>query len=513
MTQHGSTLPQITAGERVRSHEEIRARAASAAEGFRGRGTGLGDAVALCLRNDFAFFEAALGASAAGAFPVPMNWHVTADEASYILRDCGAKALVVHADLLPAIAAGLPEGLLVLVVDTPAEIRRAYRLADGPVADDGRAKWEPWLAALPPIERVATESRSAVVYTSGTTGNPKGVRRAPSGGTVALEIAALGYGLRSDGEMTVLMNGPMYHSAPNSYGMIAFNAGAQIVLQPRFDAEEMLALIERHRVTHMHIVPTMFVRLLRLREAVKRRYDLGSLQAVVHGAAPCPPEIKHAMIEWWGPVIREYYGSTETGLITAHDSKEALANPGTVGRTLPGVMVKILGEDRRELPTGEAGDIYVHSIAASNFEYIGIGRSHELIDGADFVTLGDIGYLNEDGYLFICDRRRDMIISGGVNIYPAEIEKVILTLDGVADCAVFGIPDDEFGEAVCAYVQPSRKGELDAEDIGAALRMKLSRFKLPRRIEFVDELPREDSGKVFKRKLREPYWAGRARTI
>ncbi len=503
---------QMIAGARIRGHAEIRTRASRAARGFAELGVGEGDVVALCLRNDFALFEATIGAGMAGAYTAPINWHATAEEAAYVLRDCAAKALVVHADLLPAIAGDLPPGLPVLVVDTPAEIRSAYGVAPTLQAPEGALGWDSWLARHAPATAPAEGSRAAVIYTSGTTGRPKGVRRAANTMASGLDTASVGYGLAGGSSLTVLMNGPMYHSAPNSYGMLAFNRGARMVLQPRFDAEQMLALIERHRISHMHIVPTMFVRLLRLPEAVKARYDLSSLRHVVHGAAPCPPEVKRAMIAWWGPVIYEYYGSSETGLITAHGSQEALERPGTVGRVLPGVAVRVLGEDGGDLPPGAAGDIYVDSAAAAGFSYIGLDDKRAEVTRGVHVTVGDIGYLDAEGYLYLCDRRRDMIISGGVNIYPAEIEAALLGVHGVRDCAVFGVPDAEFGEAVCAHVQVDADGP-DTAALRVALAGKLSRFKLPREIVIADDLPREDSGKIFKRKLRAPYWADAGRAI
>ncbi|WP_368039986.1 acyl-CoA synthetase [Sphingomonas bacterium] len=506
VAQHDAPEAVVIAGMRTRSHAEIRHRAAQVAQGFNDLGIVEGGTVALLLRNDLAFFEATLGAALAGAYPVPINWHATADEAGYILRDCSAKALVVHTDLLPGIVAAVPPGLPILVVDTPPEIRRAYRVSPLVAPVDGVEGWEAWLRRQAPIAAPSAANRAAVIYTSGTTGQPKGVKRGP---TPPNPAAAIGYGFGADEARTVLMNGPMYHSAPNSYGMLALAKDARIVLQPRFDAEEMLALIERYRVSHMHIVPTMFVRLLRLPPAVKDRYDLSSLRFVVHGAAPCPPAVKRAMIDWWGPVIHEYYGSTETGLATAHGSAEALARPGTAGRALPGVEIRVLDDGGTVLPPGGIGDVFVRSSSTAAFAYIGRDDPRRA-DG--FVTVGDIGYLDDDGYLFLRDRRRDMIISGGVNIYPAEVEAALLAMSGVRDCAVFGVPDAEFGEAVRAHVEVEAHGP-DAAAMREALASSLSRFKIPRTIEIAAALPREDSGKIFKRKLREPYWVAAGRTI
>ncbi len=506
----------VVSGGRHRTIDEIRDRALRAAGGFKRLGLGEGGTVALLLRNDFPLFEATLGATSAGAYPVPLNWHGTAEEVGYILRDSGARILIAHSDLLPGVAAGLPDDVAVFVARTPPEIAEAHRAPDAaapPGALGLRTQdWDAWLQGQEPQREAARAIRAAVIYTSGTTGRPKGVRRAPNLSGVVRNGTAAAFGFEGDEPLTVLMNGPMYHSAPNSYGLLALNRGARIVLQPRFDAEDLLALVERWRVTHMHIVPTMLVRLLRLPDEVKARYDLSSLRHVVHGAAPCPSEVKRAMIDWWGPVIHEYYGSTETGLITSHDSGEALRKPGTVGRVLPGVTLKVVREGGGEAAPGEAGDVFVHTTAITDFTYIGMEEQRAAVADGRFVTVGDIGYVDEEGFLFLCDRRRDMVISGGVNIYPAEIEAALLELPGVADCAVFGIPDPEFGEAVCAHVQTAPGGP-DAAAIRVALGRSLSRFKLPKVIEIAAELPREDSGKIFKRKLREPYWAGSGRTI
>jgi long-chain acyl-CoA synthetase len=308
------------------------------------------------------------------------------------------------------------------------------------------------------------------------------------------------------------MNGPMYHSAPNAYGLASVRVGAAIVLQPRFEAEEMLALIERHRISHMHVVPTMFVRLLKLPEAVRRRYDLSSLRFVVHGAAPCPAAVKRAMIEWWGPVIHEYYGSTETGIPAWISAADALAHPGAAGRVLDGATIKILDDAGRELPPGEAGEVFVRSTYVPDFTYQGLDAVRREVARGDLVTVGDVGWLDAEGYLYLCDRKRDMVISGGVNIYPAEIEAALVAHPAVKDCAVFGIPDEEFGESLCAHVELQPGNAATAAEIQAFLAQHIAKFKIPNRIVFATALPREDSGKIFKRKLRAPYWdkAGRA---
>jgi long-chain acyl-CoA synthetase len=348
-------------------------------------------------------------------------------------------------------------------------------------------------------------------YTSGTTGRPKGVRRQqmrPEQVAAAERVSAITYGVKPNEDQVILMNGPMYHSAPNSYGMLAFRHRCKIVLEPRFDPEDLLQLIEQHRVTHMHMVPTMFVRLLRLPDEVKTKYDLSSLRFIIHGAAPCPIHVKQAMIQWWGPVINEYLGSTETGIPIWHSSAEALTKPGTVGRVIEGGIVKIFGPNGEPCAVNEPGEIFMRQTAISDFDYHGKPEARTEAGREGLISVGDVGYLDEDGYLFLCDRKRDMVISGGVNIYPAEIENTLIGMDGVRDCAVFGIPDDEFGERLCACIEPETDAVVTTDAVQAYLRKRLANYKVPRDIQFLDALPREASGKIFKRKLRDPYWKG-----
>jgi long-chain acyl-CoA synthetase len=510
-------VTEIISGERKRSLADVQQRAGRAAGGFQRLGIGEGDAVALMLRNDFAFFEASLAAGMLGAYATPINWHFTAEEAGYILRDAGARALLVHDDLWPMVASAVPSGVDVFLVPTPPEIADAYRIAAPAAAPTGLPSWDDWIADQAPFAGTPRQARSSMIYTSGTTGRPKGVRRerpTPEQIERATASARRVFGLEPSPSCVVLMNGPMYHSAPNAYGLTAIRAGATIVLEPRFDAEGMLALIEQHRVSHMHIVPTMFVRLLKLPPEIRRRYDLSSLKFVIHGAAPCPVEVKRAMIEWWGPVIYEYYGSTETGIAVWHDSADALRKPGTVGRILDGVTLAVVDDAGRALPAGEIGEVYIRVGHATDFTYQGLDDKRREVGRGDLVTVGDVGWVDDEGFLFLCDRKRDMIISGGVNIYPAEIEAVLIGMPGVRDCAVFGIPDEEFGESICAYVEPDiAKAPLDRAAVRAYLGSHLARYKIPSVVEFIESLPREDSGKIFKRKLRAPYWETAGRRI
>jgi long-chain acyl-CoA synthetase len=515
-TPLGETMSEaIVSGARGRSHAALAERAARAATGLERLGVRAGDAVALLLRNDLAFLEASVAAGLLGAYPVPINWHLAADEVAYILADCGARVLVAHADLLAAVEGRVPEGMAVRVAPVPEEIQAAYGLSAAACAlPRGAEDWDAWLEAQPPRPPAPVEAPSAMIYTGGTTGRPKGVRRAqPSAeqGAAMTQVLTAIFDLRPG--MRTVIAGPLYHSAPNAYAIAALKLGAHLVLQPRFDAEGLLALIEQHRITHFYAVPTMFVRLLRLPEAVRRRHDLSSLRWVIHAAAPCPPEVKRAMIQWWGPVIHEFYGSTEMSAMTVCDSAEALARPGTVGRLLPGAVAHILDEEGRALPPGAVGELHGRQPAITDFTYHGLDDKRRDIERDGLVTVGDLGYFDADGYLFLCDRRIDMIISGGVNIYPAEIEAALIDMPGVADCAVFGIPDAEYGEAVAAAVEPLPGARFGPEDVRRFLRERIAGYKVPRTVELRERLPRLESGKLLKRRLREPYWAEAGRAI
>ncbi len=315
-----------------------------------------------------------------------------------------------------------------------------------------------------------------------------------------------------EGERTVIP-APMYHTAPNVYALSAALAGMDMTIMERFDAEEFLRIVQDRRVTVVQMVPTMFVRMLALSREVRESYELSSLRWIVHAAAPCPPDVKRAMIEWLGPIVAEYYGSTETGPVVYCTSEQWLEHPGTVGRPIAQARVEILDEMGQQVATGESGEVYVWLDVWPDFTYANDERKRRDVELNGLITCGDIGYLDADGFLYLNDRRSDMVISGGVNIYPAEIEACLLRLDGVRDCAVFGVPDDEFGEALAAHVELADGASLGAEDVRAHVRGHLAGYKTPRVVRFEEKLPREDSGKIFKRRLRDPYWAGRERAI
>jgi long-chain acyl-CoA synthetase len=506
----------IVSGERSVSIESVQIRAARAAAGLEALGIVPGDTVALFLRNDIATLEVAGAAALLGAYPVPINWHLAAEEAGYILQDCQARVLVVHADMLPRIEDVIPRGVTTLVVETPPELAAAYGVAEEACSvPSGFVDWSRWLQNFAPAAPRTLPSPGAMIYTSGTTGRPKGVRRVPVDEKQLEQLYApvmMAFGIRPG--MRTIIPAPLYHSAPNTYSALAVRAGAEtIVLMPRFEPEELLALIERHRITHIQTVPTMFIRLLKLPDDVRGRYDVSSLEFVVHAAAPCPADVKARMIEWWGPVINEYYGSTEIGTVVFCTAEDWLSHRGTVGRALPGVELRVLDENGQDAPPHQAGDVYARIVAGSDFTYHGNDAKRRAAERHGLISVGDIGYLDEEGFLYLCDRRHDMVISGGVNIYPAEIEAALVAMPGIADCAVFGIPDEEMGEAVCACIQPAFDAPEDEAAIRSHLKAHIAGYKVPKKIVFMAELPREDSGKIFKRRLKAPYWEGRSAKI
>ncbi len=506
----------IISGDRTIEAGELAGRAGRAAAALQALGIGAGDTVATLLRNDFPSFELLNAAGQLGALVVPINWHSVGPDVAYILQDSGARLLVAHADLYRPLAASIPEGVKVCLVETPPEIAAAYNVSpDDAALRPGDLAWNTFrdsheAGTLPP----PAQPGGSMMYTSGTTGRPKGVRRIVRSDTERAgltEMLSTVFGF-DDKPMKVALTGPMYHSAPGAHAVMALAFGADIVLQAKFEAEDLLALIEKHRITHLHVVPVMFIRLLKLPEDVRNRYDLSSLRFVTHGAAPCPRPAKLAMIEWWGPIIGEYYGSTETGAVTFCSADEYVAHPGTVGKALKRATVKVLDENGMEVPRGTPGEVYARNGMVSDFTYQGDPAKRDACDRDGLITAGDIGIMDEDGFLYLSDRKKDMIISGGVNIYPAQIEAALAGCPGVRDCAVFGIPDDEFGESVCAVIQPEAS-TITADSVRAYLKGQVAGYMIPRRIEFRDDLPREATGKIFKRHLRDEFWRALGRAI
>lgn len=504
----------IVSGHIIYDAATFDARLRRAASAFAALGVGNGDCVAVLMRNDTPFLEASLGAQRLGAYAVPVNWHFKSDEVRYVLEDCGARVLVAHSDLLRSLDNAVPAGVTVIEVPTSPEIADACRVpADLLAAAPGALVWDDLLAQHAPQDGPPAAAADSMIYTSGTTGHPKGVRRRPAGADDRARVEKmrdLVYGLRPG--MRTAIAAPMYHSAPNAFSLRAARLADLFVCLPKFDPEGLLALIDREKLTHLWLVPTMFVRMLKLPAEVRAKYDVSSLEFVIHAGAPCPPDVKEAVIGWFGPIIHEYYGGTESGPVVFCDSREWLAHKGTVGKPIDGSIVEVQDEHGNVLPPGEKGEIFMKIGFYPDFTYHNLPAKRAEIDRKGLITCGDVGYFDADGYLFICDRIRDMVISGGVNIYPAEIESVLAALDGVRDCAVFGVPDAEMGEALLALAQPLEGRTLDPQALRLELKKHLADYKVPKTIEIRDDLPREDSGKIFKRKLREPYWqnAGRA---
>lgn len=498
--------PKIFVGDQCRTKDSVIDEGRRAATAFQNIGLQEGDAIALLLRNDFPAISASIGAQLIGAYPVPINWHYRADEVRHILTDSKARALVVHADLLPEIKSALPPELPVIVAGADAK-------DTVPMLHAGAQDWGSFCDGKLPHPGDFHRARSSMIYTSGTTGAPKGVCRELPTEEQHAEFSKLSqeaYRIRPG--MRSLITGPLYHALPNMAMRHALRLAQDLVIHSRFDPEKFLQAVAAHRITHTVVVPTMFVRLLNLPEAIKDRYDVSSLESVTHTAAPCPVEVKERMIDWFGPVINEVYGGTELGCVAHCSSQEWLSNRGTVGKLARGTALQILDETGLPLPDGEIGEIYARNSCFADFTYHGDPQKRIAAERNGLISLGDMGYV-KNGFLYICDRRSDMVISGGVNIYPAEIEAALLSHDQVADCAVFGIPNDDLGESVCAAVQLKDGVESSAEDLLEFLSRKIAKYKLPRKVDFHPSLPREDSGKIFKKKLKAPYWASSGRAI
>jgi long-chain acyl-CoA synthetase len=505
----------IMSGERRRSFADVTERAGRMAGGLQRLGVKQGDSVSILMRNDIAFIETAYAVARLGAYGVPVNWHFKPEEITYVIADSGSKILIAHADMLHQLRDSIPAGTVTLSVSPPPEILANYKIDPAHVATpEGAIDLETWLAEQATYDGPVVPQPHNMIYTSGTTGHPKGVRRfapTPAQAASADQMRARVYGLREGAR--ALLPGPLYHSAPNAFALRAGRLGGALVMMPRFEPEEFLRIVQDEKIDTVFMVPTMFIRLMKLPAEVRARYDMSSLRHVIHAAAPCPPDIKKAMIDWWGPVIFEFYGSTESGAVTFANSEDALRKPGTVGKIAPGAELRFLGDDGQILPQGEIGEIYSRIAGNPDFTYHNKPEKRAEIDRDGFITSGDVGYIDEDGYVFICDRKRDMVISGGVNIYPAEIEAALHALPGVHDCAVFGIPDEEFGEALMAVIEPQPGVVLDLASVRSDLKRQLADYKVPRQMEIQSNLPREDSGKIFKRRLRDPYWARAGRTI
>jgi acyl-CoA synthetase (AMP-forming)/AMP-acid ligase II len=493
-----------TSGDVV-TYRELDDEANRLAQYFRRLGLQTGDHVAFCLENHPRFLQIAWGAHYAGLYYTAISSRLTADETEYIVNDCGAQAFITSrykADVAAAIVSRIPNVRSRLVLDGEIEGYEPYEQVIGA---------QP---ASPLPDRIAGKD---MLYSSGTTGKPKGVKPSPPSEPIDAPTSVTALGLLLFGftdAMVYLSPAPLYHAAPLRFSMSVQQVGGTVIVMERFDPEEALRLIQRHHVTHTQVVPTMFVRMLKLSEEIRARYDVSSLQGAVHAAAPCPIALKEQMIEWWGPIIHEYYAGTEGNGFVYCNSEDWLTHRGTVGRAIAG-EVHIVGEDGREVQPGHEGTIYFGG--GTDFEYHNDAKkTAESRNDKGWSTLGDVGRLDDDGFLYLTDRKSYMIITGGVNVYPQETENLLAMHPKVLDVAVIGVPNEDFGEEVKAVVQPMDTAEpgpdLERELISYC-REHLADVKCPRSVDFTDELPRHPTGKLYKRLLRDQYWQGHASRI
>jgi acyl-CoA synthetase (AMP-forming)/AMP-acid ligase II len=481
------------------SYAELDRRSTRCAWMLRAAGLGVGDHVAVLLENRAELFEVVWAAVRSGMYVTPINTRLSADEVRYVVRDCGAGVLVA--------SARMAEPCDALLEGVPG-LRR--RLVVGG-AKPGYSDYEEALAEAstePPQDQCEGET---MLYSSGTTGRPKGVKRplplGPPGSGFRLRgvFEAMGF----DRSTVYLSPAPLYHAAPLGFSMGVHRLGGTVVVATRFDAEQTLRMVERHAVSHAQFVPTMFVRLVRLPEPIRAHYDLSSLRAAVHAAAPCPVDLKRRMIDWWGPILWEYYAGTEGNGMTLIDSPRWLTHPGSVGTAVVG-RVRIVRADGTEAEPGETGAVYF-SDGPPFCYHNDRPKTEGARTEAGWSTIGDIGHLDDEGYLYLTDRASHMIISGGVNIYPQETENVLVMHPAVADVAVIGVPDPEMGEQVQAVVEladPTRAGPALAAELIDYARARLAHYKCPRGVEFIGALPRQENGKLYKRLLVERYRAG-----
>ena len=480
----------------TRTFRQINEAANKVVRLLRERGLKEGDAVALLCSNRAEFVEV-LSACLRGGYRItPVNWHLNADEVEYIINDCDAKALFADTRYPSGLAAKAPQVTLKVSIGEDA------------------AGFEPYVKLLAQFDGsdiTDPKAGSSMLYTSGTTGRPKGVYRRNN------PAALLAMAQIAEPDDVQLCAGPAYHAAPLAFDVrSSMVMGIPLVFVDRWDSEGVLKVIDKYKVTRAHLVPIMFQRLLNLPDEVRGKYDVSSLRYIIHGAAPCPPEVKKAMIDWVGPIINEYYAGSEGGAGFVVSSEEWLKKPGTVGKLPDPSALKILDDDGQAVAQGQSGTLYFRVSPIAPFEYYKDPAKTAAAHRGDYFTLGDVGYLDEDGYLFLTGRTAECIISGGVNIYPQEIDNELIKHPAVEDACTIGVPNEEWGEEVKSVLtlNPGYEGsDALAKDIQGWARDHLAGFKVPRSIEFVDELPRSPAGKIQRKKVREPYWAGRARSI
>ncbi|HKB30373.1 MAG TPA: acyl-CoA synthetase [Streptosporangiaceae bacterium] len=486
---------------------DLLARANQLVHALRDRGLRPGDGIAGLMPNGVGALEIYVAALQAGWYFTPINWHYTPPEIAYIVRDCGAKALIADSRFAAHAVQAADE----------AQLPPAARFSHGEVPGFlPVARLRAGQPASMPDDRTAG---ATMYYTSGTTGRPKGVRRAlppldPDDTGELMSVLLQMFGITAGPPNAHLVTSPNYHTAVTQFGGTALQMGHTLVYMDKWDPAETLAKVERYGVTNSHMVPTHFKRMLALPGEVRARHDLSSMKWLIHAAAPCPVPVKQAMLEWWGPCVYEYYAATEGGGTIA-TPQDWLAHPGTVGKPWPISEVRVVTDEGRDCGPGAPGTIYM-KMATSDFVYKDDPEKTAASRMDGFFTVGDIGFFDDDGFLYLCDRKADMIISGGTNIYPAEIESELTVHPKVADVAVFGIPDDDWGEQIKAVVQPAEgvaPGPALAAELIGSLEGRLAKMKWPKSVDFIEEMPRDPSGKLLKRKLRDPYWAGRVSAI
>jgi long-chain acyl-CoA synthetase len=501
---HARTYPdkiayRMAATGKAITYRELDELSNQGAQLFRKLGLKAGDHVALLMENRLAFMEICWAAQRSGLYYTAISRYLTTDEIAYIVRDCGAKVFITSpkcAEQVKDLVTGAAGETLFFMLDEP---------------QPGFRSWDKE-AIAEPVTPIADEvAGSDMLYSSGTTGRPKGIKRQFENNPVDLPnqflklLCADMCGMNADS--LYLSPAPLYHAAPLRFNMMAITLGGTSIIMEHFDAEQFLKLVETHKVTQSQLVPTMFVRMLKLPDLVRERYDVSSLKGAIHAAAPCPVDVKAKMIDWWGPILIEYYAGSEGNGVTVCTSQQWLAHRGSVGRAVVG-KIRILDENDEERPPGEIGTIYFADAPAFTY-HNDPEKTKRAHNAKGWSTLGDVGYLDADGYLYLTDRKSYMIISGGVNIYPQETEDVLIGHPDVADVAVFGVPNAEMGEEVKAVVQPhdmARAGKALEAELILFCRKHLSPIKCPKSVDFEAELPRTPTGKLVKRHLRDRYW-------
>ena len=467
---------------------------------FRKLGLQTGDHIALLLENHPRFLQICWAAHRAGLYYTTISHRLQVDEVDYILKDCGARCFITSL---------AQKELAAQLIKKNGALQNAYML-DGQI--DGYQSWENAIAPQPATP-IADESEGMdMLYSSGTTGRPKGIKvpltGAPLGTPSPLFMLLQALYFTPGADMRYLSPAPLYHAAPLRYNVNFLRTGSTCVIMEKFEPEHFLQLVQQYRITHCQMVPTMFIRLLKLPDDIRKKYDVSSLKVVIHAAAPCPVEVKEKMVAWWGPIIHEYYAGTEGNGFTAINSAEWLTHKGSVGRAILGQLKIVDDSSGEELPPGETGTVYFANGPAFSY-HNDADKTAKATNAQGWTTLGDVGYTDSEGYLYLTDRKAYMIISGGVNIYPQEAEDVLVTHPKVADVAVFGVPNEEFGEEVKAVVQPANWADVGPaleQELMAYCRSKLSHIKCPKSIDFDRELPRHPTGKLYKRLLKDRYW-------